>query len=47
MVLFALLVIVIARAYPTGLVGLCAAAAHRLSRAIPGLAPLLSPSQTD
>ena len=47
MVLFAPLVILIARAYPTGLAGLCTAAARRLSRAIPRLAPLLSPRQTD
>ena len=47
MVLFALLVILIARAYPTGLAGLCTAAARRVSRAIPRLAPLLSPRQTD
>jgi hypothetical protein len=47
MVLFALLVILIARAYPTGLAGLCIAAARQVSRAIPRLAPLLSPHQTD
>ena len=47
MVLFALLVILIARAYPTGLAGLCTAAADRVSRAIPRLAPLLSSRQTD
>ena len=47
MVLFALLVILIARAYPTGLAGLCIAAARRVSRAIPRLAPLLSPHHTD
>ena len=47
MVLFAVLVIVIARAYPAGLAGLCAATGHHLSRAIPRLAPLLSPRQTD
>jgi branched-chain amino acid transport system permease protein len=43
MVLFAVLVIVIARAYPLGLVGLSAAAAQRLARTIPRLAPLLRP----
>jgi branched-chain amino acid transport system permease protein len=47
MVLFALLVILIARAYPTGLAGLCTAAADRASRAMPRLAPLLSPRRTD
>jgi branched-chain amino acid transport system permease protein len=47
MVLFAMLVILIARAYPTGLAGLCTAVAHRVSRAIPRLASLLSPRQTD
>lgn len=35
MVLFALLVIVIARSYPTGLVGLCQAAARRLAWRVP------------
>ncbi len=43
MVLFALLVLVIARAYPAGLVGLGQAMAGRLGRAVPALAPLLSP----
>jgi branched-chain amino acid transport system permease protein len=47
MVLFALLVILIARAYPGGLAGLCTAAGVRVSRAIPRLAPLLSPRRTD
>jgi branched-chain amino acid transport system permease protein len=47
MVLFALLVIVIARAYPSGLVGLGLAAAHRLGRALPRLAPLLTPAPRD
>ena len=42
MVVFALLVLVAARAYPAGLVGLCVNAAQRLSRAVPALAPLLT-----
>jgi len=42
MVLFALLVLVVARAYPAGLVGLALALARRLSRAVPALAPLLT-----
>ena len=47
MVLFALLVLVIARAYPSGLVGLGLAAARRLARAVPRLAPLLTPAPRD
>jgi branched-chain amino acid transport system permease protein len=43
MVLFALLVILIARAYPTGLAGLCTAAADRVSRAIPASRPCSPP----
>ncbi len=43
MVLFAVLVLVIARAYPAGLFGLCVATARRLTRAVPSLAPLLTP----
>jgi len=43
MVLFALLVIAIARAYPTGLTGFAAATGRRLARAVPRLAPFLSP----
>src|SRR6185295_881194 len=39
--------VLFARAYPTGLAGLCTAAADRASRAIPRLAPLLSPRRTD
>jgi branched-chain amino acid transport system permease protein len=42
MVLFALLVIVVARSYPAGLVGLCQAAARGLARHIPVLRPLLA-----
>lgn len=42
MVLFAVFVLVIARAYPAGLVGLGAAAARRLRLAVPWLAPLLA-----
>ena len=42
MVVFALLVLVAARAYPAGLVGLGLSAAQRLSRAVPALAPLLT-----
>jgi branched-chain amino acid transport system permease protein len=42
MVLFALLVIVVARAYPPGLAGLAAAAGRRLAARIPRLAPVLT-----
>jgi branched-chain amino acid transport system permease protein len=42
MVVFALLVLLVARAYPTGIVGLGVATAQRLSRAVPALAPLLT-----
>jgi len=42
MVVFALLVLVAARAYPAGLVGLGLSVAARLSRAVPALAPLLT-----
>src|SRR5262245_44271599 len=42
MVLFALLVLVVARAYPAGLVGLVISLGRRLSRAVPALAPLLT-----
>jgi branched-chain amino acid transport system permease protein len=41
MVLFAILVIVVARAYPAGLLGLCAAAWKRITRLVPSLAPLI------
>jgi branched-chain amino acid transport system permease protein len=48
MVLFALLVIVIARGYPAGLVGVCHALGARLATRIPALAPVLTPrSQSD
>lgn len=45
MVLFALLVIVVARAYPPGLAGLCRAAGQRLAARIPSLAPVLTPQK--
>jgi len=47
MVLFAVLVLVIARAYPAGLWGLCVATARRLTRALPRLAPLLTPQRRE
>jgi branched-chain amino acid transport system permease protein len=43
MVLFALLVIVIARGYPAGLAGLFGAARDRLTARLPALAPVLAP----
>jgi len=43
MVLFALLVIVVARAYPAGLTGIVEAAGRRLAARVPRLAPLLTP----
>jgi branched-chain amino acid transport system permease protein len=43
MVLFALLVIVVARAYPAGLTGLLGAVVRRLAARVPRLAPLLTP----
>jgi branched-chain amino acid transport system permease protein len=42
MVVFALLVIVVARSYPAGLVGICRAMARQLTARIPALAPLLT-----
>ena len=42
MVVFALLVLVAARAYPAGLIGLGLTLGERLSRAVPALAPLLT-----
>jgi branched-chain amino acid transport system permease protein len=42
MVLFAILVIVVVRAYPSGLRGICVAAGQGLSRLVPPLAPLLT-----
>src|SRR5439155_1590326 len=45
MVLFALLVIVIARGYPNGLVGICHAAGRRLAARVPALAPVLRPAR--
>jgi branched-chain amino acid transport system permease protein len=43
MVLFALLVIAVARGYPTGLAGLAQGAGRRLAVRVPRLAPLLTP----
>jgi branched-chain amino acid transport system permease protein len=43
MVAFALLVIVVARAYPAGVAGLFRAAGHRLAARVPALAPVLTP----
>jgi branched-chain amino acid transport system permease protein len=43
MVLFALLVLVIARAYPAGLVGICRSVGGRLAARVPALAPVLVP----
>jgi branched-chain amino acid transport system permease protein len=43
MVLFALLVIIIARGYPSGIAGLGQAARARLTARIPSLAPMLAP----
>jgi branched-chain amino acid transport system permease protein len=45
MVLFALLVIVIARGYPGGLVGICHAIGGRVAARIPALAPVLRPER--
>jgi len=42
MVLFAILVIVVVRAYPSGLRGICLAVGQGLSRLVPPLAPLLT-----
>ncbi len=47
MVLFAILVIVVVRAYPSGLRGLCLAAGKGLSRFAPGLAPILTPRRPE
>ncbi len=47
MVVFALLVLVIARAYPAGLLGLCAAAGRRLAKMVPPLAPILTPRRQE
>jgi branched-chain amino acid transport system permease protein len=43
MVLFAALVILVARAYPAGLVGVVRSAGRRLARRLPALAPVLAP----
>lgn len=43
MVLFALLVIVVARGYPAGVVGIFRAATGRLAARVPALAPVLAP----
>jgi len=45
MVLFALLVILIARGYPNGLVGLFHAVGGRLAARIPALAPAFRPER--
>jgi len=45
MVLFALLVIVVARAYPGGLAGIARALGRRLADRVPRLAPLITPSR--
>jgi len=47
MVLFAVLVLVVARAYPAGLLGLCLAARRVLTRRMPVLAPLLPASRPE
>ena len=47
MVLFAVLVLVVARAYPAGLLGLCLAARRTLTRRMPVLAPLLPASRPE
>jgi branched-chain amino acid transport system permease protein len=46
MVLFALLVIIIARAYPNGLVGIFRAVGGRLVARVPALAPVLTPKRS-
>jgi branched-chain amino acid transport system permease protein len=43
MVLFALLVIVVARGYPAGLAGVVRAACDRLAARVPSLGPVLAP----
>ena len=43
MVVFALLVIVVARGYPAGLLGICRTLAGRLAERVPALAPVLAP----
>jgi branched-chain amino acid transport system permease protein len=45
MVLFALVVIVVARAYPAGMVGLCRTLGQHLTTRIPALARMLTPHQ--
>jgi branched-chain amino acid transport system permease protein len=45
MVLFALLVMVVARGYPAGLVGLCRTVAQRLTGWVPALGVLVAPRQ--
>ena len=42
MVLFALLVIVVARAYPAGLVGIFRSVGGRVAARVPALAPILT-----
>jgi len=45
MVLFALLVIAVARGYPAGLAGIARSVGRRLATRIPHLAPILAPRQ--
>jgi branched-chain amino acid transport system permease protein len=45
MVIFAVVVLVVARTYPAGIAGLLHAAAHRLTTLIPALAPVFAPRQ--
>jgi len=45
MVLFAVFVIIIARGYPSGLVGICRAFGARLAARVPALAPVLRPER--
>jgi branched-chain amino acid transport system permease protein len=45
MVLFALLVIVVVRGYPAGLIGIGQAVGRRLAARVPALAPILTPRQ--
>jgi len=45
MVLFAVFVIIIARGYPSGLVGICRAFGGRLAARVPALAPVLRPER--
>ena len=47
MVLFAILVLVVARAYPAGLLGFFRAAGRRLAQSMPSLAPILTPQRRE